>query len=269
MDMRTITENMQRVTENRSPDDQRAFICEFLGTLVLVFFAVGAAVLSGQFIGTLGIALAFGLVLLAIAYAIGPISGSHVNPAVTLGMLAARRISVRTAVEYWIAQFLGAIVGAALLLLVAKQVPGLRTHGAFGTNGYGTRSAIGIDIGGAFLAEIVMTFLLVFVFLAVTHRIAVIGFDGLPIGMALAVIHLFGIPLTGTGVNPARSLGPALFAGSPALTQVWLFLVAPLIGAVLAALVHEVTHPLMAAVRAARAASAEAETAARAAGEEG
>lgn len=262
MDMRTII-------ENRTPDDQRAFICEFLGTLVLVFFAVGAAVLSGDFIGTLGIALAFGLVLVAIAYAIGPISGSHVNPAVTLGMLVARRISVRTAVEYWIAQFLGAIVGAALLLLVAKQVPGLRTHGAFGTNGYGTRSAIGVNIFGAFVAELILTFLLVFVFLAVTHRIAVIGFDGVALGVALAVIHLIGIPLTGTGVNPARSLAPALFAGSPPLTQVWLFLVAPPVGAVVAALVHEVTHPALAAVRAARAASAEAETAARAVGEEG
>ncbi|MFG1807082.1 MIP family channel protein [Streptomyces sp. NPDC049040] len=261
--------DMRKITENRTPADERAFICEFLGTLVLVFFAVGAAVLSGQFIGTLGIALGFGLILLAIAYAVGPISGSHVNPAVTLGMLVARRISVRTAVEYWVAQFLGAIVGAALLLLVAKQVPGLRTHGAFGTNGYGTRSAIGVNIFGAFVAELIMTFLLVYVVLAVTHRIAVVGFAGLPIGMVLVVIHLIGIPLTGTGVNPARSLGPALFAGSPALTQVWLFLVAPLVGAVLAALAHEVTHPALAAIQAARAAAAESETAARAVGEEG
>lgn len=262
MDMRTIV-------ENRTPADQRAFVCEFLGTLVLVFFAVGAAVLSGQYIGTLGIALAFGLVLLAVAYAVGPVSGSHLNPAVTLGMLFARRIPVRTAVEYWVAQFLGAVVGAALLLLVAKQVPGLQTHGAFGTNGYGYRSAVGINIFGSFVAELVMTFLLVFMYLAVTHRIALIGFAGLPIGMAYAVIHLVGIPLTGTGVNPARSLAPALFAGSPALTQVWLFLIAPLVGAVLAALVHEVTHPALAAIRAARAAAAEAETAARAEGREG
>ena len=129
-------------------------------------------------------------------------------------MLVARRITVRTAVEYWIAQLLGGIVGAALLLLVAKQIPGLRTHGAFGTNGYGYRSAVGINIFGAFVVEVIMTFLLVFVFLAVTHRIAVVGFDGLPIGMALVVIHLIGVPLTGTGVNPVRSLAPALFAGS-------------------------------------------------------
>ncbi|WP_413966388.1 MIP family channel protein [Actinacidiphila polyblastidii] len=257
---------MRTITENRTAADQRAFVCEFLGTLVLVFFAVGAAVVSGQYIGTLGIAFAFGLVLLAVAYAVGPISGSHLNPAVTLGMLVARRITVRTAVEYWIAQVLGGIAGAALLLLVAKQVPGLRTHGAFGTNGYGYRSAVGVNIFGAFVVEVIMTFLLVFVYLAVTHRIAVVGFDGLPIGMALVVIHLIGVPLTGTGVNPARSLAPAIFAGSPALTQVWLFLVAPLVGGALAAVVHEATHPAFAAARAARAAAAEMETAVRADG---
>lgn len=243
------------------PTDTRNVTCEFLGTLLLVFFAVGSAVLSGEYIGTLGIALAFGFVLLALCYAIGPISGSHVNPAVTLGMLLAGRIDLRRAVEYWVAQFLGGIAGAALLLLVAEQVPGLRTHGAFGTNGYGYRSAVGINIFGAFVAELIMTFLLVYVWLSVTHRIAVVGFDGLPIGLALAVIHMIGIPLTGTGVNPARSLGPALFAGSPALTQVWLFLVAPLIGGAVAAVVHEATHPALEALRAARTAAIEAEEA--------
>jgi aquaporin Z len=248
--------------------DTRKVTCEFLGTLLLVFFAVGSAVLSGEFIGTLGIALTFGFVMLALAYAIGPISGSHVNPAVTLGMLIARRITVRTAVEYWIAQFLGAIIGAVLLLLVAEQVPGLQRHGAFGTNGYGYRSAIGITIFGAFVAEVILTFLLVFVMLAVTQRVAVVGFAGLPIGFALAVVHLIGIPLTGTSVNPARSFGPALFAGSPALTQVWLFLVAPLVGGALAAVVHELTHPVLAAAQAARAGAVEADRAARASEEE-
>lgn len=238
--------------------DKRTVTCEFLGTLLLVFFAVGAAVLSGEYIGTLGIALAFGFVLLALAYTFGPISGCHVNPAVTLGMLLARRITVRTAVEYWIAQLAGAIVGAALLFLVAKQVPSLKTHGAFGTNGYGYRSAVGINIFGAFVAEVVLTFLLVFVVLAVTHRVAVVGFDGLPIGMALAVIHMVGIPLTGTSVNPARSIGPALFAGGPALTQLWLFIVAPLVGGAVAAVVHQVTYPAMTAAKAARAAAVDA-----------
>jgi aquaporin Z len=260
MDRRTITAADLR---DYRPADTRTVICEFLGTLVLVFFAVGAAVLSGSYIGTLGIALAFGFVLLAIAYTIGPISGSHVNPAVTLGMLLARRIDLRTAVEYWVAQIVGAIVGAALLLLVAAQVPGFKRHGAFGTNGYGYRSAVGVNIFGAFVAEVILTFLLVFVFLAVTQKVAVVGFDGLAIGLAYVVIHLIGIPLTGTGVNPARSLAPALFAGSPPLTQVWLFLVAPLVGAVIAAGVHQVTHPAMAAARSARAAAVETETAAR------
>ncbi|MCX5139111.1 MULTISPECIES: MIP family channel protein [unclassified Streptomyces] len=222
----------------------RTVVSEFLGTLLLVFFAVGAAVLGVQYIGTVGIALAFGFVLLALAYALGPISGCHLNPAVTLGMLTARRIDVRTAVTYWIAQFLGGIAGAALLFLLAKQVPGLKTSGKFGSNGYGDRSDVHINVGGAFLAEVMLTFLLVFVVLAVTHKVAVIGFDGLPIGLSLAVIHLVGIPLTGTSVNPARSLGPALFAGGAALSQLWLFLIAPLIGGVIAALAHRLTHPV-------------------------
>ncbi|UZJ32209.1 MIP family channel protein [Streptomyces endophytica] len=221
----------------------RTVVAEFLGTLLLVFFAVGSAVLAGEYIGTFGIALAFGFTMLALAYALGPISGSHLNPAVTLGMLLSRRITLRTAVEYWIAQILGAIVGAALLFLVAKQVPGLQTHAAFGTNGWGDRSAVHLNLGGAFVVEMVMTFLFVFVFLAVTHRVAVIGFDGLPIGLALATVHLIGIPLDGTSVNPARSIGPALFAGGAAITQLWLFIVAPLIGGAIAAVVHQVTHP--------------------------
>ncbi|MBR7673182.1 MIP family channel protein [Streptomyces daliensis] len=219
------------------------YAAEFLGTLLLVFFAVGAAVLSSEYIGTLGVALSFGFTLLALAYAIGPISGCHVNPAVTLGMLMARRMSLHTAIRYWIAQIVGAIVGSALLFLVAKQVPGLQTDESFGSNGFGDRSAVHINAFGAFVAELILTMLLVYVVLSVTHKVAVVGFDGLPIGMALAVVHLVGIPLTGTSVNPARSIGPALFATGSALTQLWLFIVAPLIGAVLAALVHRVTHP--------------------------
>ncbi|MFC4032178.1 MIP/aquaporin family protein [Streptomyces polygonati] len=243
--------------------DPRPLICEFLGTLLLVFFAVGAAVLSGQFIGALGIALAFGFVLLALVYTFGPISGCHINPAVTLGMLLARRIDVRTAVLYVVAQLVGAIVGGALLLLVADQVPGFQRHGAFGTNGYNSRSAVGINIGGAFVAELILTFLLVFVYLAVTQRVAVVGFGGLPIGIALVVVNLIGIPLTGASANPARSFGPAVYAGSPALNQVWLFLVAPLVGGALAAVVHESTHPALVAARTARAEAIEAEGDAR------
>jgi aquaporin Z len=223
--------------------NRREVISEFVGTLLLVLVAVGAAVVAAQWIGDLGVALAFGFTLLALAYSFGPISGCHVNPAVTLGFLLAKRIDVAKAVAYWVAQFLGGIAGAALVFLLAKQIPGLRTHGKMGSNGWGSRSAVHINLGGAFLVEVLLTFVLVFVVLAVTHRLAVTGFDGLPIGMALVVIHLVGIPLTGTSVNPARSLGPALFAGSAALSQVWLFIVAPLVGGALAAGVHLITHP--------------------------
>ncbi len=235
--------NVKPALAGLDPVKTRTIAAEFLGTLLLVFFAVGSVVLAADYIGVLGIALTFGFTLLALAYGLGPVSGCHVNPAVTLGMLVERRISLHTAIEYWIAQLLGAIVGALILFLLAKQVPGLKTDGAFGSNGFGDRSAVHLNTGGAFLAEVVMTFLLVFVVLAVTHRIAVVGFDGLAIGLALAVVHLIGVPLTGTSVNPARSIGPALFAGGAALSQLWLFIVAPLIGAALAAFAHRITHP--------------------------
>ncbi|MDT0345646.1 aquaporin [Streptomyces litchfieldiae] len=223
--------------------EPQPLIAEFVGTLALVFFAVGAAVLAGEYIGSMGIALTFGFTLLGLAYALGPISGSQVNPAVTLGALLAGRMDLRTAGLYWAAQFLGAVVGAALLFLVAHQVPGLETSEAFGSNGYDDRSAVGISIGGAFVAETMLTFLLVFVWLSVTHDVAVKGFDGLPIGLTLAAVHLVGIPLTGTSVNPARSFGPALFAGGDALAQLWLFILAPLVGAALAVIVHRLVHP--------------------------
>lgn len=223
--------------------DPKPLAAEFLGTLLLVFFGVGAAVLSGEYVGTLGIALTFGFVMLALAYSIGSISGSHVNPAVTFGMLLAGRIGVERAVRYWIAQILGGIAGAAILFLVAKQVPGLDTYETFGSNGFADRSAVQMNTGGAFVTELVLTFLFVYVFLSVTHKIAVVGFDGLPIGIALATVHLVGIPLTGTSVNPARSIGPALFAGGAAITQLWLFIVVPLIGGALAAALHRLTHP--------------------------
>ncbi|MET8679720.1 MIP family channel protein [Streptomyces sp. NPDC004647] len=223
--------------------DTRTVAAEFLGTLLLVFFAVGSAVLGAEYVGTVGIALAFGFVLLALAYALGPVSGCHLNPAVTLGFLLVRRITPRKALEYVIAQLVGAVAGAALLFMVAKQVPGLETTGAFGTNGYGYRSAVGINIFGAFVTEIVLTFLVVYVYLTVTRNLVLVGLAGLPIGLALAVTNLVGIPLTGTSVNPARSFGPALFAGADALAQIWLFLIAPLVGGALAALVHGFTHP--------------------------
>lgn len=223
--------------------DRRTVGCEFVGTLLYVFLAVGTLALAAQYVGAIGIALGFGFVLIGLAYAFGTVSGCHLNPAVTLGVWCARRIDLRTAVGYWVAQFAGALVGAALLFLLAKQIPGLRTSGNLGSNGYDRRSAVGLDLGGAFLIEVAMTFLLVFVVLAVTRRVALYGFGVLAVGLTLAMVNIIGVPLTGTSVNPARSLGPAVFAGGPALSQLWLFIVAPLVGAVLAALAHQLIHP--------------------------
>ncbi|GAA3862379.1 MIP/aquaporin family protein [Streptomyces sedi] len=222
--------------------DPRALAAEAFGTLVLVFFAVGSAVLAGEFVGSLGIALTFGFVLLGLVYALGPTSGAHFNPAVTLGMLLAGRMSPRAAGWYWLAQLAGALVGSALLFLVAHQVPGLKTGEAFGSNGYGHRSAVGLSIAGSFVTEVMLTALLVFVYLSVARRVRLGSLDGLPIGLTLAAVSLVGIPLTGASVNPARSIGPAIFAGGDALIQLWLFVLAPLVGAAIAVLAHRLTH---------------------------
>ena len=213
---------------------------EAFGTFVLVFGGVGTAVIAGEAVGTLGVALAFGLALLAMAYAIGPVSGCHINPAVTLGLLASRRIGVPEAVRYWAAQVLGAIVAAALLLVIAKAREGGYDAGVegFGANGYGDHSPDGYGLGGAFVAEVVLTAFLVFTVLAATDRIASVAFAGIPIGLVLVLIHLVGIPIDNTSVNPARSIGPALFVGGWAIEQLWLFILAPLVGAVVAAVLH-------------------------------
>jgi aquaporin Z len=213
---------------------------EFVGTFVLVLGGVGAAVIAGEQIGNLGIAFAFGLSLLAMAYAIGPISGCHINPAVTMGLLVSKRIEVSEAVRYWIAQVLGAIVAAAVLLIIAKAREGGYDAGelGFGANGYGDHSPEGYALGGAFLAEAILTAFLVFTVLAATDRIASVAFAGIPIGLVLVLIHLVGIPITNTSVNPARSIGPALFVGGWAIEQLWLFIVAPLGGALIGAGVH-------------------------------
>lgn len=207
---------------------------EFVGTFLLVFFAVGSAVFGIDRIGVLGVAFAFGLVLLALAYSIGPVSGCHVNPAVTLGVLLRRGVTTQEAVAYWIAQVVGGIAGGAMLKLMTSSFGKVTDQtGALGTNDWGKT----ISGGGAFVLEVVLTFLLVFVVLLVTGRAAAPGFAGLAIGLVLTVIHLVGIPLDGTSVNPARSFGPAVFAGTHAMSHVWLFIVAPLIGGAIAALV--------------------------------
>ena len=213
---------------------------EAVGTFVLVFGGVGTAVIAGEAVGALGIAFAFGLSLLAMAYAIGPVSGCHINPAVTLGLLVSRRIEMSEAIRYWGAQVVGAIVASAVLLVVAKARAGGYDASAegFGANGYGDHSPEGYDLLGALIAEIVLTFFLVFTVLAATDRIASVAFAGIPIGLVLVLIHLVGIPITNTSVNPARSIGPALFVGGWALEQLWLFILAPLAGALLAATLH-------------------------------
>ena len=209
-------------------------IAEFVGTAILVFFAVGSAIFGIDVIGPAGVAFAFGFVLLALAYAIGPISGCHVNPAVTLGVLIAKGITLVEAGIYWAAQFLGAIAGAALLKAVASYGEVIDRTRGFGTNNWGPDAGIA-TAGATFLLEVILTFLLVLVVLLVTAQQAAPGFAGLAIGLSLTVIHLVGIPLDGTSVNPARSLGPALFSGGDALAHVWVFILAPLVGAAIAA----------------------------------
>jgi aquaporin Z len=230
----------------------RKLFAELLGTALLVFFAVGVATLSFGFdftgrsvaAGVVATALAFGLVLLALAYVIGPISGAHVNPAVTLGAVLARRMDPLEGVAYWVAQFVGGVLGALLLWAVFKQSPIYHTQlQGLGTNGYGSASLIKISGGGAFLAEVVLTGLFVFVVLGVTSKVANAATAGMVIGLALTVVHLVGIPIDGTSVNPARSLGPALIVGGSALSQVWLFIVAPLIGGAVAAVLHWALYP--------------------------
>ena len=224
----------------------RKLVAETLGTAILVFFAVGVATLSLGFkfagsstsAGIVATALAFGLVLLALVYAIGPISGCHVNPAVTMAFVTSRRMSVQEGIAYWIAQFVGAILGALALWAIFTGSPGYSTgNQGLGTDGWGKHSLIHLNAGGAFAAEVVLTFLFALVVLAATTHVASAGFAGLAIGMGLAIVHLVGIPLTGTSVNPARSLGPAVIVGGDALSQLWLFIVAPLVGGAIAALV--------------------------------
>jgi aquaporin Z len=222
----------------------RKFAVEFLGTAILVFLAVGVATLMFGFkfdggsvaAGVVATALAFGLTLLALVYMIGPVSGSHVNPAVTMGAFLTGRIPLAEAVGYWLAQFAGGIVGALVLWGSFTASPLYsRTTTGLGTDGYGSKSLIHIGVGGAFAFEVILTAVFVFIVLRVTSATANAATAAIAIGLTLTVVHLVGIPITGTSVNPARSLGPALVVGGTALSQVWLFIVAPLVGGVLAA----------------------------------
>lgn len=210
-------------------------IAEFIGTFTLVLFGCGSAVLAGvDNVGQLGISLAFGGAIIAMAYGIGSISGCHVNPAVSLAAFIAGRMNARDMVGYWVAQFAGALVAAGVLAVVSGQT------GNLGQNGFGPDYLGGYTMQSALIFEIVMTALFVIVILGSTSEKAPAGFAGVAIGVTLAVIHIVGIQVTGVSVNPARSFGPAVLAGGDALAQLWLFFVAPTIGAVIGALLYRV-----------------------------
>jgi aquaporin Z len=215
----------------------RRFTAEAIGTFVLVFGGVGSAVLAGDKIGNVGVSLAFGLSLLVMVYSIGPISGCHVNPAVTIGMLVARKIGVGDAAFYVIAQCMGAMIASGFIFLLASgAVPGYDPSiTGMGANGFGLHSPGNFSLFACFVGEAILTAFLVFTVLGATDVKAPVGFAGIAIGGVLALIHLVGIPLTNTSVNPARSLGPAIVVGGWALQQLWLFVVAPLLGAIAAA----------------------------------
>jgi aquaporin Z len=224
-------------------DMTRRVIAEFFGTWWLVLGGCGAAVLAAKFpdygIGFLGVAFAFGLTVLTMAYAVGHISGGHFNPAVTIGLWSAGRCPSRYVIPYIIAQVVGAIVAAIVLWLIASGKTGQLVWsgpGAFATNGYDTLSPGQYSLGSCFVIEVVMTFFFLFVIIGTTSKGAAAGFAGIPIGLALTLIHLVSIPVTNTSVNPARSTGPALIAGGEHIAQLWLFWVAPIIGAVIAGL---------------------------------
>jgi aquaporin Z len=210
---------------------------EFLGTFWLVLGGCGSAVLAGAFpalgIGFLGVSLAFGLTVLSGAYALGPVSGGHFNPAVTVGLWAGGRFSGRDVLGYVIAQVAGAVAGAGALYVIASGKTGFEI-GRFAANGYGEHSPGGYSLGASIVCEIVMTFMFLIVILGATHRRAPVGFAGIAIGLALTLIHLISIPVTATSVNPARSTGPALFVGGWATSQLWLFWLAPIAGALAA-----------------------------------
>ena len=218
--------------------DYQKYLAELLGTFVLVFIGCGSAVIAGGQIGFLGIAMAFGLAVLAMVYAIGGISGCHINPTITIAMLAGGKIKPKDAGLYIVAQCVGAVIGAGLLLAVAS---GLESYdigdNGLGQNGYDDHSPMGYALGACFLAEVILTMFFLLVIFGSTSKTAPPGFAGLSIGLSLVFIHLVGIPISGTSVNPARSLGPALFVGGDALAQLWLFWVAPIIGGVIAAVI--------------------------------
>lgn len=221
-------------------------VAEFIGTLWLVLGGCGSAVLAAAYpelgIGFAGVSIAFGLTVLTMAYAIGHISGCHLNPAVSFGLWAGGRFATKDLLPYITAQVLGGIAGAGILYLIASGKPGFEI-GGFASNGYGEFSPGGYGMVAALVCEIVMTFMFLIIILGATHSKAPAGFAGIAIGLALTLIHLISIPVTNTSVNPARSTSQAIFAGADAMGQLWLFWVAPIVGAILAGLAYKVMSP--------------------------
>lgn len=218
----------------------KTLTAEFIGTFWLVLGGCGSAVLAAAFpevgIGLLGVSLAFGLTVVTMAYAVGHISGCHLNPAVTVGLWAGGRFEAGKVFPYILAQVLGGFIGALVLYLIASGQPEFSLAGGMASNGYGEHSPGGYSLGAGFITEVVMTFFFLFVILGVTHKLATPAMAGLAIGLCLTLIHLISIPVTNTSVNPARSTGPALIVGDWALGQLWLFWIAPIAGAILAGL---------------------------------
>ena len=219
----------------------KRYISELIGTMVLVLFGCGSAAIAGSVLGTFGIAMAFGLSIVAMAYVIGDISGCHVNPAVSIGMWIDGRLETKDLLMYIVFQCIGAIIGIALLVVIINSAPDLGGYVAtgLGQNGFGSASSVGLDVVGAILVEIILTFVFVFTVLGVTKKAENATVAGIVMGLTLAFVYLLGIPLTGASVNPARSLAPALFLGGQALEQVWVFILAPVVGAVIAGILFK------------------------------
>ena len=219
----------------------KRYIAELIGTMVLVLFGCGSAAVAGSVLGNLGIAMAFGLSIVAMAYVIGDVSGCHINPAVSIGMWIDGRMEVKDLIMYIVFQCIGAIIGIAILAVIINCAPSLGGYATtgLGANGFGSASSVGLDVVGAIIVEIILTFVFVFTVLGVTKKAENGAVAGIVIGLTLAFVHIMGIPLTGTSVNPARSLAPALFLGGQALQQVWVFILAPIVGAVIAGLLHK------------------------------
>jgi aquaporin Z len=240
---------------------QKRAMAEFLGTFWLVFGGCGSAVLAAAFpdvgIGLTGVSLAFGLTVLTMAYAIGHISGCHLNPAVSIGLVTARRFPAGEVVPYIAAQVVGAVAAAAVLYLIASGKAGFDIASGLASNGYGANSPGGYSLLSGLVSEVVLTFFFLLIILGATDRRAPAGFAPLAIGLGLTLIHLIGIPVTNVSVNPARSTGPALMVGGWAIQQLWLFWIAPIAGAILAGVTYgvfaEVPEPARAEARSARA----------------